>query len=382
MTTTRVRVLMASTVHRWNDVRIYYKEALSLAKVADIHLVAVQVPDQGEVPNGAITVELLSSRGRRPGIETSALLRFRRLGQMLNIVLRRKYDVFHFHDPELIPVGWFAKLRGKKVIYDMHEDALHLLARRRWMPRLLGRWVGVIIRGFELLSLLIFDRFVLAEKAYADVFKAKKCYTVLNHPLIDQPFEPRRRHDGESLRTVYVGSLTGARGTEDILRGVRDLSRSGMNITLDLYGVVGEQDIDELIRRHVGEEWLTFHGWIPGDTIVGELRKYHIGLSPLRDHRGYRDIWPTKILEYIVSGLAIVASRLPGTSHLLKDLDCAAFHSPGDVEALKETLVSLADEDKRMTMASNGNRLIQRYSWASQEQVLLQLYSGMLHQEN
>jgi len=374
----KTRILMASSVHRWNDGRIYYKEARSLAKFADVRLIAVRSPEASEVPDGRIAVDLLPAKGLRLGDRKSLILRLKRIGMVTKTVLHHRYDVFHFHDPELIPVGWLAKLRGKKVIYDMHEDAFHVLTRREWIPKPLALIVGIIIRGLEFLNLLIYDRFILAEKAYAKVFTAKKCFTVLNFPIIEETFEPVRRRRNESLRMVYVGSITNMRGAEDILRSIRDLRVSGRNITLDLYGNVAEENLQAMIMAGIEEGWLKYHGWIPGDTILRAIRRCHVGLSPLRDHPGYRYIWPTKVLEYVAAGLAIVASSLPGTTRLLKDLGCAVFYPPGDVEALKKAILSLYQEDIRVSLAENGAPKLRQYSWASQEAALVSMYHDVL----
>lgn len=379
MTPHRMRVLMASTVHRWNDVRIYYKEALSLATVADIHLVAVQDPDQGEVPNGVITVELLSSRGRRQGKGSSVLLRFRRLGQVLNIVLRRKYDVFHFHDPELIPVGWFAKLRGKKVVYDMHEDAFTMLLARTWLSRPLAWLMGFALRAIERVSLLIFDIFILAAKSLAPSFKSSKCRLVLNYPIFNHVPPPNRRKDSEALKLVYAGALTMARGAADMLEAVSALRRAGKNVTLDLFGMTSESGLDERIKLACEDSWVTYHGWLPMTQLLRELPDYHVGLSPVHDYPNYRHALLTKVLDYLAAGLPIVASRLPGTTEILAGAECAVFYQTGNVSELQAAISVLLDEEKRFSLANNGRKVIYQYRWESQAEELINIYREVLN---
>lgn len=378
MRRTRIRVLMASSVHRWDDVRIYYKEALSLVKFADVSLIAVENRESSQVPDERLSVKLLPADGSLPGKGKSVSLRLKHMDMVMRAALRQKYDVFHFHDPELIPVAWFAKMRGKKVIYDMHEDALHLLTRRRWISKPLARIVGMIIRGLEKLSLMIFDKFILAEKAYAGMFTTKKCHTVLNYPRINQTFTPVRRRGDEPLRMVYMGVLSRARGAEDILSGIRDLRQSGMNITLDLYGTVTETESHEMIINGMDDGWLKFHGWVSGNNLPSEIHRYHVGLSPLRDHQGYLHIWPTKVLEYVASGLAVVGTSLPGVSRLMEEIECGVLYPPGDIESLKEAIITLNNEDTRFSLAEMGHNKINQYSWATQERALFQLYRDIL----
>ena len=103
-----------TNVHSPFDVRIFYKQAQTLARAG----YAVTVVGPG--PEAWC--------GERAGVRVQTVPVARGVGQrilnlwrLLRVGLGADAACFHFHDPELLPVGAVLKLCGRRVIYDVHE---------------------------------------------------------------------------------------------------------------------------------------------------------------------------------------------------------------------------------------------------------------------
>lgn len=163
-----------------------------------------------------------------------------------------------------------------------------------------------------------------------------------------------------------------------MLKTVKQLRRDGNNVTLDLSGNVVDDHIMELIQEGQSEGWLAYHGFVPYPILMKKLPQYHVGLCPLRDHLNYRYSLPTKLLDYMAAGLAVVASDLPRTAEIAGDTACAVLHEPGNTEELQQCVRAVLHEPTRLKLAQSGGHAISRYGWATQEQVLFQLYRDVL----
>jgi hypothetical protein len=58
-------------------------------------------------------------------------------------------ELYHFHDPELIPVGLKLKKCGKKVIFDSHEDYPLNIETKPYLPKILARIISILYAGYE-----------------------------------------------------------------------------------------------------------------------------------------------------------------------------------------------------------------------------------------
>ena len=143
------KICILTTAHNATDIRIFHKEARTLS-------------------NAGYKVEVIGQNARRETVDEIEILpfppsqRFIRFFlmplKMFFLAARRRADVYHFHDPELIVTGIFIKIFCRKpVIYDVHEDYSQAIFNREWLPEFLKPIVSSVFNVFEKNAARFFD---------------------------------------------------------------------------------------------------------------------------------------------------------------------------------------------------------------------------------
>ena len=115
MNQSTLRIVHLTSAHPSSDIRIFHKECKCLARAGyDVTLVA---PGERDEMIDGVAVKAIPQSGSRYARMLLGPLRVLKTAWQLGPA------VYHFHDPELIPVGIILRsLRRGKVIYDVHED--------------------------------------------------------------------------------------------------------------------------------------------------------------------------------------------------------------------------------------------------------------------
>src|SRR5579862_6548761 len=228
-TQTTGRVAHLTSVHPPFDVRIFHKECKSIAR-AGYHVTLIAGHDRDETVDGVHLKAVPRRRGRlsRMVRTTTAILRQ---------ALREDADLYHFHDPELIPVGLLLRLKGKIVVYDAHEDVAFDVALKHYIPRLLRRPVAWVIDRIESSSSAHFSACVAATKPIGRRFASRTSRTTVisNYPVNDERPAFHKPWRERSASVAYVGMLSGDRCIAEIVQAMTLLPEK-LRVTLNLAG--------------------------------------------------------------------------------------------------------------------------------------------------
>jgi glycosyltransferase involved in cell wall biosynthesis len=371
-----IRICHLTSVHLPFDTRIFHKECLSLAKDGfDVFFVAPHERD--EIRAGVRIVGI--------GTRTHRLLR---MTQTVYAVYRAalKVDacVYHFHDPELMTIALLLKLRGKLVVFDVHEDLPADILSKAWLRNnVIRRFVAALAVWLEKLAGFVFDAIVAATPDIGKRFPASKTEVVRNFPmvtLVDKA--PRAEIPKSPAATVFVlaaGHVAGLTRDRCIKELVSAIGLLEAERELWLIGNWESDDFRAECSLLKGFERCKCFGFLPLQSVYGYMKCADIGLSLVRPEKGYLRGIPTKAFEYMALSLPMIMSDFP----LWRDLfhECALFVNPLDPRDIAEKMSTLIDDaELRHRLGWAGRRLIERNcSWEIEVTKLDSVYRRLLH---
>ncbi len=345
----RSRLLVLTTVHSPDDTRIRERLIRSLEPLGAITY-ACKTPG----PSDRSGLTWLPLRGGR----------LRRNLATIGILLGGSWDLVVLHDPETIPAGALARLiRRTTLVFDVHENLPAQVAQKGWIPR----WARPPFRWLARMLFVLAEKatiITLAEPGYGDLF-ARPHPVFPNYPRSVVFPDPEGSGDGTAL---YVGDVTRVRGIED---AVAACAIAGLPLVI--VGRVDPQLRDALVAATPAP---VIHGPLPNPEALRRMTAASVALSPLRDLPNYRHSVPTKTLEYLATGVPVVATDLPGTRSVLDGLDAVWLVPPGDPEAMAVAIAEASTEEAKERATAQAAEVRVRFRWPEEEVVTF--YDGLL----
>jgi glycosyltransferase involved in cell wall biosynthesis len=368
-----MRVAHVSIIHLPLDTRIFLKECRALVGAGhDVHLL-VPGPPAREI-DGVRLHSLPELPGHRyPWRVWQVLPEIYRLARALAA------DVYHLHDPDLIPAGLMLRANGAKVIYDAHEDS-PVQARSIYLARpLAGHAISLAWRGFEEAAARHFDGLVGATPAIAGKFPSAKTVTARNFPRLDEFASPGPPEERANL-AIYVGNITVIRGIREMVHAC-GLLPDPLCAGLLLAGSFPRLDpsLQPQVERLPGWERVHYLGWQDRPGVLAALRKARVGLVVLHPRPNYLEALPIKLFEYMAAGLPVVASEFPLWRRLVEEAGCGLLVDPLDPTAIAEAVAYLLSHpEDAAEMGRRGRAAVEnRYNWDGEAANLVQLYARL-----
>jgi len=372
-----MKICHITTVHPAQDARIYHRMCRALA--AQNHEVVLIAPQS-----------FPAETRLRPSPFNSALgaaSRPRRSAIALKAALAEAADVYHFHDPELIPTGLLLKAlrRHSPVIYDVHEDYPSMMLDKYWLPRWTRPSAALAARLANRLAGDVLDGVVAADGGVAEDFKKAGARNVLIHynfPALDL-FAPI---DGAppSCDLVYIGGLSQRAGIFVLLDALSILARGGVRPKVRLAGYTdgeeGRVAIESALQRAGLCDQVKFDGRLAHTQVPAWLQQGRIGLVLLQAVPKFMKNIPSKLFEYWACGLPVLASDLPPARQFMIDGRNGYRFSPPNASELAERIgYLLRHPDECRALGHNGRRMIES-RWNNERQIegLIHFYGSLL----
>jgi glycosyltransferase involved in cell wall biosynthesis len=364
------KICFLTSVHDPENIRIFHKEAISLSAAGyDVTIVA---PGEMNRQAGPIRIKAVPPPRQRLDRMTKTVWNIYRAG------LSEGALVYHFHDPELIPVGLLLKARGKRVVYDVHEDVPRDILDKFWIPTWLRRLVAILSGLFELSAARRMDGIVAATPSIARRFTKAHTVTVRNYPLLNElDIRTEVNYCDRPLLFAYVGGITEVRGVRQIVQALSLLPPS-LGARCDLAGAFDPPELEQEISKMPGWPFVRFLRWQSRQGVAGVLSRARAGLLVLHPTEGFLESLPVKLFEYMTAGLPVIASDFPVWREIIDPAGCGILVDPLDPRAIADAMIWILEHPKEAEgMGRRGAEAVQStYNWSAEEKTLLGLYAS------
>lgn len=365
-----VRLCHVTSSHWVDDGRIFQRECRTLADAGYV----VGVVGPGELPaypgiHHLARIERHSGRLRRWA---------RGMSQTWRAIGKCPANVYHFHDPELIPMAVALSLRGERVIWDAHEDYAERFSDRRSDSRLgsLGRRTA---KGLTEALMTLMDRnasgVVAATPTIASRYRNANTVVVGNEARLEDFSKATPRFDNQEV--LFTGTPSAAHLFPQVVQAVSE--------SPDLTLVLARRDISEgmaaMARDLLGDRFVHV-GFLRPHELADRMSKAVVGLCTYAPLPAYVDSTgsPTKFFEFAAAGLPVIGSPIPPVRRLMDECAAGVLADGFDAADFRRALTLVTSQEEYWRSQSGRLRAWARAgnSWRESEKAILAAYDRSL----
>ncbi len=296
-----VDLSLLTSGHDVADARLHREVAAALSRGLRVEVLALgQIQD---APGGARTRTWKRPRGFARRLLHALTLPWHANGRVLLVL-----------DPDLVvPALLKARLTGRRLVVDVHEDYAKLLRDRPWAAHLLGRiaqaGVGLAVRATGWADLVVVaDEHVPPISVTPGRDGRERRLVVPNLPTAEHL--PVSVDAATQPRVVYVGDVRASRGVHTMLQALE----GSPGWQLDITGPVAPADQIRIAAWQAtspAADRVRWHGRRPPREAWQPVADAWAGLCLLDDTPAFREALPSKLYEYLCAGLPVIVTPRP-----------------------------------------------------------------------
>lgn len=368
------KVCHLTSAHQRYDVRIFEKECVSLANAGYSVTLVVNDNYPNEIKNG---VEIIST-SYVPKNRLDRMIYSTRKVYM--VALEINADIYHFHDPELLPIGNKLKKAGKIVIFDAHEDTEVQILDKKWIPIIIKKLVAKSYKAYSRKKIKSFDAIISVTPHIVDKFynDNKKTFMITNYPIISDCIdEVQINNKFMSPYICFAGGVSEQWMHDKIINAIEEID----GIKYVIAGG-GSDSYFELLKTLEGWKRVEYIGKVPHNEVKKIYASAIAGMAVnyCSQIKETGSLGNTKIFEYMEAGVPIICSDYPIWKEIIKKYNCGIYVNPNDSYDIKKAITYLYNNPRKAKEMGHNGRIAatNEFNWKHEERKLIDLYKNLL----
>jgi len=306
-------------------------------------------------------VLLLSSHKEGPfmlrlGIGIKAVLHF------VLLLLKRRPLVVHCHAAMKNSfwrksfIAMISKFAGVPVVFHLHGSEMKKFVNEqpRWLQAVIGR-----ILARQSVVVVLSESWARYIKSVAPLAHVEILPNYVQMPVLGSDSNAGRNEG--TINVLFLGVVGARKGVYDLLPAFKDALDQNQSLRL-IIGGNGEIDQAKALAVELEiNDYVTFPGWVNGETKIDLLRRASIFVLP-----SHNENFPVSLLEAMSWQVPVISSRAGGITDMVRDGVDGILIDAGDRAALTSAIVDLARNTglRRKMGISARERVEQNFSKA------------------
>ena len=380
----KTKICHITTCHEAEDGRIFKRECQSLAELYDVSLI-FSGNEKYEKGNVHLIGVPIKKRWNKLWLFFKQLA-FVDYYPMYKKALELDCELYQFHDPEFLFYAKKLQKRGKKVIFDSHENykMQYRVYLKKW-PKFVGNFYSYLFDCYQGIVLKKIDAVIfpaLRNGKHPFEGRCKRVAISNNLPKLEEYYD-RFKDDylQRGRKVCYIGSLTAARGIREAV-----LATFGGNAQLVLGGEFHDKEFQRSLEGLAEYKHVDYRGFLNVEESCNANNECRIGLATILNVGQYNqyDNLPSKAYEYMALGIPIILTESHYNSMFIEKYKCGICVDPTDIKTFSKAISDMLDnEEKSQKMGNNGRIAVNsEFNWDLEKIKLFELYVSVLNEKN
>jgi glycosyltransferase involved in cell wall biosynthesis len=300
-------------------------------------------------------------------------------------IARENADLVHVHIPPVFgafSAVIFAKMKGIPLVLTYHNDTVGRNAFENFVARIYN---------------MIQDRFLLGNvqlitvpsAAYVKVLIRRKIdpriIRVVNNGIdlagcdkLQKKKEVQEKPGLDRRKLVlYVGALEKRKGVEFLLRAAREIDERSGDVKIVIVGTGSEKkNLEQLAFKLRVDNRVSFKGYVSEEELETLYCESDVFVLP-----SLYESFGLVLLEAMARGKPVIATRIPGTSELVKAEFNGILVEPKNPKKLGDAIMKvLSDTDYARKLGRNGQIFSASFTWEKAVSDYIHLFSNVLEE--
>lgn len=364
------RVCHISLNRSATDRRVFYKECLTLADAGfEVSYIVVNQDITNESPINLSSVNIAKRR---------LFFNKRANKALFKKALSIHAEIYHIHEPALLPTALKLKEYGKRVIYGMHQDLENFKMTYHWSPKFLRKFfIGQSIQK-EKLSIAQLDGII------TDTPWLRKKMIAVHSIVVDACDFPRMEDypnnlfQKESSNLACYSNLDRSTHAKNLVEAIGLVDKD-----CQLIGKVRGKNLRKLLQKLPGWSHLIELGKIGIEARKNVFAQSKIGIIADRKNLYNQEKISSQLFEFLAAGIPIIAPNFEPTRKLLKEHKVGKFIDTSDTNDYKKAIDYFYHNQNELVQYSKNARQAFEidFNWKNEAKKYLIMYRKIASKE-